>query len=172
MIRHRNKIGAVLLIGCILGAGFFIGQALGLQIEDFQVKRYYEPLTETYNLDTEMSSEAWRETINRLIAAGMECVSMESELHFADSKSSCQARISSSEDNELGVKLMLVRSATNEILYESELIDPGHYIETIQLESELEAGHYPCTAIWEFYSSEDDFFVGNSARNVVVTVSQ
>lgn len=160
----------MLVVVCILAAGFFLGQAAGLQIEDYQTKRYYEPLTSAYGLDTDMSEEEWQENIDRLITQGVERVSMESQLYFPNSESSCQARINNSADNELGVRLTLIRNATNEILFQSDMIDPGHYIEEIHLETDLESGYYPCMAIWEFFSGEDDFYVGNSAQNVVVTV--
>lgn len=113
-----------------------------------------------------------RDRRNALLAQNMQYVSMEREVFFENGEAFGYAGIANEKENRLGCRIMLIRDGTGERIYQSDLIDPGHYIEKIRLRIRLRKGYYPCTAFWSFYEQTSDQLVGNMAGKVVVIVNQ
>lgn len=88
----------------------------------------------------------------------------------ADSSGRCLARIENKPENENSARVQIVRTATGEVLYESGLIDPGYYVEYIDLNTKLRAGWYPCRVVWEFYDPATLQPVGKAAQSAVLIV--
>lgn len=91
---------------------------------------------------------------------------------YADLDGHCEARIENKDGNENSVRVTLVRIATGEVLYQSGLIDPGHYMETVDLSVQLRAGWYPCRVIWEFYDPVSQEPMGKAAQSAVLIVQE
>lgn len=89
---------------------------------------------------------------------------------YADAQGACAVRIQNTAENRSSVRATLVRVATGEILYQSGLIDPGSYVEYVQLEIQLSEGWYPCRIVWEFYEPETQEPVGKAAQSAVVII--
>ena len=57
--------------------------------------------------------------------------------------------------NHYSFQVTLKLDETGEILYESGLIDPGYYVEYVELNKKLQAGDYPATAVFSTYSLDE-----------------
>lgn len=88
----------------------------------------------------------------------------------ADASGRCEARIENLAENTSSARVRILRTATGEVLYESGLIDPGHYVEYIDLRVRLIEGWYPCSVIWEFYAPDTRRPVGEAAQSAVLIV--
>ena len=158
-----------------LGGGFFAGvgtagyfdQAQGGRIQriEWQAGDVLGTPVEERREDPEE-----RDRRNQLLAENMRYVSMEREVRFASGDGTGYAGIVNGGESQLSCRVELIRDGTGEILYRSELIDPGFYIEEIQLNTKLRKGFYPCTALWGFYEKETDVAIGSTAGKVVVCV--
>lgn len=89
---------------------------------------------------------------------------------YAQINGECEARIENLPENENSVRVSVVRSATGEVLYQSGLIDPGHYLEYVKLDTRLKEGWYPCRVMWEFYKPDTQEPVGKAAQSAVLIV--
>lgn len=113
-----------------------------------------------------------RDRRNALLAENMKYVSMEQKVVFEEGAAPGYAGIENGQESILGCQVEIIRDATGEALYQSKMIDPGYYIETIQLSTSLKKGYYPCTAVWRFYERETDAPVGSTAGKIVVIVER
>lgn len=107
--------------------------------------------------------------INRELSESMEYITMQRELYAQEKELFAEAWISLDEKSGYGCTVTVSRDATGEVLYCSGLIEPGHHIKKIPLQSKLKKGYYPCTAIWSFYT-EDDEYAGEIAWKVTVII--
>jgi len=116
-----------------------------------------------------MEAEEARDLRNRQLVNSMNYVSIEREIYFDRSDTLGEARISNDKESNFGCTVTLIRDATGEEIYHSDIIEPGYYIESIYLNSSLEKGYHPCTVIWSFYTEIDEY-VGETARKTVVVI--
>lgn len=105
----------------------------------------------------------------RLLDESLKYVSIETELH-AGEDGRCEARIQNKTGSGMSARVRITRNATGERLYESGLIDPGHYVEEIKLSARLRPGWYPCRVVWEFYRHDTLEPVGKAAQSAVLVV--
>lgn len=102
---------------------------------------------------------------------GLSNVSAAAEM-YADTQGVCAVRIQNWVENRFSVRATLVRSATGEVLYQSGLMDPGSYVEYVQLDIQLSEGWYPCRVVWEFYQPDTQEPVGKAAQSAVVIIQE
>lgn len=79
------------------------------------------------------------------------------------------------ETNHYSFQVDVLLNDTGDIIYHSGLIDPGYYIEYVELDKELEAGQYEATAVFTTYSldeSEDKIGQVQIGLNLTVTDGQ
>lgn len=57
--------------------------------------------------------------------------------------------------NHYSFQVTITLDETGEVLYESGIIDPGYYIEYIELNRTVKAGDYPATAVFSTYSLDE-----------------
>lgn len=155
----------------ILAGGFLTGYGVQQFLDNQNRIAEYE---ESSVLWKQKLAEGTRQDVawdlrNQELLEHMKHVSMEREIFFEVGNDTGEARISNGEDSLFASTVTLVRDATGEVIYQSGLIEPGHYIEKIRLESKLQKGQYPCTAIWGFYT-QDDEYIGEMAWKTVVVV--
>ena len=115
--------------------------------------------------DTEKKDE-W----NQLLLDNRKYMTIENELHVKGADARCEARISNASESGLSCTVTIIRDSTSEILYQSKLLDPGYYIEEIQMESKLREGWYSCTIVWSFYEPDGYEIIGEFAEKAVVIV--
>lgn len=112
---------------------------------------------------------AARDLRNQELVRNMNHVSLEREIYLDYSDSPGEARIANDSRNSFSCTVKIVRDATGEVFYESDLIEPGYYIEEIRLTGGLKQGFYPCTAVWSFYTQGGEY-AGETAWKVVVII--
>lgn len=125
-----------------------------------------------FPLRTHTETPYERDRRNTLLAENMKYVSVEKELVFESETQTGYAGISNGIESSMSCRLTVILDKTGEVLYQSQLIDPGYYLENIRLDGELQTGYYPCTALWSFYEGESDLQAGNTAEKIVVIVRE
>lgn len=144
-----------------LGGAVLIGYGVFLYLQEpesrFGIEKY---------------SEERRDELNAMVAVNMQGVTMEQTISFQSGEEKGEARIANGQENTLSCTVTIIRDATGEVLYESGLIDPGFYIEKIKLDTKLQKGWYPCTAVWTFFNSVSGEKAGEGAGKAVIVVKE
>jgi len=161
----------VLFVICLLGGAFFTGAGIWKMVSNHKIRREYiqSELQWKQELAEGADGEAARDQRNQSLIENMGYISMERQVYFETAQGKGIARISNDSQNKFHCQVTVVRDATGEVLYESGLIEPGYYIEEIDLKGSLKKGYYPCTAVWSFYSEHDEY-AGETAWKIVVIV--
>ena len=82
---------------------------------------------------------------------------MNSTWYFADGTSaSTNAHVENSEDNATDVYFDVIRTDTNETIYESPILPRGSQLEQITLGTDLDAGEYDCVLIYYLIDEEQE----------------
>lgn len=68
------------------------------------------------------------------------------------------------------LRLTITRDDTGEEVYRSGFVEPGSYVGSDQLDVNLPAGTYTCTALIEGYTLDDRRYLGAAAAGITVTV--
>lgn len=171
-MNRRRRMGLILLAALAAMAGAFsIGSGLGKTVNNIRIGKSFEDSEVGWRQDLAAGAdgEDVRDRRNRELAENMQYVSLNRVLHFADGTSAAEADIAVDARSRFGCVVSIIRDATGEELYRSGVIDPGHYIERIQLNSYLRNGYYPCTAVWSYYTDGDEY-VGETAWKMVVII--
>lgn len=93
-----------------------------------------------------------QDILNEKVAEGQVLVGIAAEPVFEFNGKKGRIAIENDVRNNYSFQVTLVLDATGEVLYESGLIDPGYYVEFIELDRRLESGDYPVTATFVTYS--------------------
>jgi hypothetical protein len=167
----KNKQLLIIAVCLILTGSFLTGIGLQRMISNVKIRNEYRDSQLKWKNELLIGAEEdeVRDMKNQMLAENMKYVSIEREIYVDSSDSEAEARISNGIQSSYSCKIKLLRDATGEIIYESGLIDPGFYIETIGLSGSLKKGYYPCTVIWSFYTDEEEF-AGEAAWKVVVII--
>lgn len=172
-----NKCGRRRMIGlaalAVFAGAFSVGGGLGKVVSNIRLCRNFENSAVGWRqeLAAGAGEEKVRDSRNRELAENMQYVSLNRVLHFADGTAEAEADITVDARSRFGCVVTIIRDATGEPLYRSGVIDPGHYIKTIRLESSLRDGYYPCTAVWSYYGDGDEY-AGETAWKVVVMIGE
>lgn len=156
-----------------LAGGFSLGIGMGKAAVNIKLRRSYQDSSADWRqeLAAGAGQEQVRDLRNQELAKNMQYVSINRALCFSDSSAAAQADITVDARSDFGCVVTILRDATGEQLYKSGVIDPGHYIRQIHLDSSLRDGYYPCTAVWSYYGDGDEY-VGETAWKVVVVVGK
>lgn len=95
------------------------------------------------------------ELLNAKVAEGMVNIGIAAEPIFEENGKKGRIGIENIEANRYSFQVTLTRDETGDVLYESGIIDPGYYIEYVELEKTLPAGDYPATAVFSTYSLDE-----------------
>lgn len=157
----------------VLAGGVFLGIGMGKVAVNIRLRRSYQGSSVDWRqeLAAGAGQEQVRDLRNQELAKNMQYVSINRALCFSDGSAAAQADISVDSRSDFGCVVTILRDATGEQLYRSGVIDPGHYIGQIHLDSSLRDGYYPCTALWSYYGDGDEY-VGETAWKVVVVVGE
>ncbi len=68
------------------------------------------------------------------------------------------------------IRVVVTLAETGEKIYETGAIPPGSYVAEAPLDVKLEAGVYPCTAMFYAYREEDEAYVGQAAAELKLTL--
>lgn len=165
-VKKKKRWAYVVLAVLIASGSFLFGLGAAGCLYSKNQRRQERVLMNSYELDER----------NQTLASGMACVQIEEALIFADGEAEAWAGIGNSSDNPYGCTAVLMRDSTGEILYRSDMIEPGYYIENIKMETALQKGYYPCTVIWSFYrladETKEEELIGHTAQKTVVVVEK
>jgi len=84
--------------------------------------------------------------LNTIVEEGKFNVSMNARAVFNDGSSEGSIGMENIPENRYYCRVVIRRDDTNEVLYESQGLKPGQYIDKIKLAQDLPAGDYACTA--------------------------
>lgn len=171
--RKQRTVLIVLSALSVLAGGFCLGIGMGKTAVNISLRRSYQDSSVNWRqeLAAGTGQEQVRDLRNQELAKNMQYVSINRTLRFSQGSAAAQADISVDARSDFGCVVTILRDATGEQLYKSGVIDPGHYISQIHLDSSLRDGYYPCTAVWSYYGDGDEY-VGETAWKVVVVVGK
>lgn len=117
------------------------------------------------------SQEEISELLNQKVEEGMVDIGIQAEPVFEENGKKGRLGIENIQANRYCFQVDLVLDSTGEMIYSSGLIDPGFYVEYVELNQTLQAGDYPATAIFTTYSldeSEDE--ISRARVNLVLHI--
>ena len=169
----RNKgiwLAGIAAVLFFMGA-FLIGIGVWQFLENSQIRNEYgqSDLLWKQELAEGTDVDLVRDLRNQELSENMKYLSMERQIHIKSAQNKGNAGISNDRRSSFGCTVTLYRDATGEMVYQSGLIEPGYYIETIQLKGGLKKGYYPCTAVWSFYTEHEEY-AGETAWKIVIII--
>ena len=99
-----------------------------------------------------LPQEDWGDALDDVVEQGQVLLGIAAEPVFEYNGQRGRIGIENDAANQYSFQVTITEDATGDVLYESGLIDPGYYIEYIELNKTLAAGDYPATAVFTTYS--------------------
>lgn len=93
--------------------------------------------------------------LNAKVEEGMVNIGIQGEPVFEQNGKKGLLGIENIEANQYSFQVDLTLDETGEVIYSSGLIDPGYYVEYVELNQTLQAGDYPATAVFTTYSLDE-----------------
>lgn len=112
---------------------------------DSTTKYWFDKMAKDGTLEGKTPQEI-QGVLDSIIEEGMFNVSINSKVVFENGKSQGNIGMENIPENRYYCRMTLTRDDTGEVLYESQGLKPGQYIDKIRLKKELVMGDYPCTA--------------------------
>lgn len=161
----RNRIWAGIAGICLVAGGFFIGLGINARLtwKDDPMVRDILARERQYPHEEEQ---------NQMLLEAMQNVTIEQTIHFKEADAKGEIRIANTPKSPLCMTVILLNDQDGSRLYESGMIDPGYYIESVYLEKRLEPGVYPCTVLFQFYEPDGDRFAGETAEKIIVIIEK
>jgi len=141
----KKALLLILLLLIIAGAGGGYWWYTQNQVMDATTKYWFDRLAQDGSLQGKTPTEV-QGILNSVVEEGMFNVSMNAKAIFNDAKSEGSIGLENIPENRYYCRVVIRRDDTNEVLYESQGIKPGQYIDKIKLKQNLPAGNYACTA--------------------------
>ncbi|MDR7813262.1 MAG: hypothetical protein RIN62_15495 [Lacrimispora sp.] len=142
---NKKALLLILLLLIIAGAGGGYWWYTQNQVMDATTKYWFDRLAQDGSLQGKTPTEV-QGILNSVVEEGMFNVSMNAKAIFNDAKSEGSIGLENIPENRYYCRVVIRRDDTNEVLYESQGIKPGQYIDKIKLKQNLPAGNYACTA--------------------------
>lgn len=120
-----------------------------------------------YKSEEEMQAESERE-----IAEGMFNISIATRIEFENANSEGLAYIENVPNNPYDMRVVITEDETGDVLYESGVITPNHYIEKIRLNKTLDAGEHAATATFTALDKETQEEAGQAAGAVTLIIGE
>lgn len=170
---RKRKIRRMLLAGAAVLLLLAIGTGIVLYVQ-----AHSQPKYERYTFDTNamlgriqnMTEEEIQQELNRVVEEGMFNISIASAIVFEAADAPGVARIENVEANRYHMQVDIHLDATGELVYASDLIRPGYYVDSIQLSKKLAPGEYPATATFSAITQQEMQLFGQAAAKVTLYV--
>lgn len=101
------------------------------------------------------SQQEISDLLNEKVAEGMVNIGIQGEPVFEYNGKKGRLGIENIEANHYSFQVDLILDETGETLYSSGLIDPGYYVEYVELNQQLPAGNHEASAIFTTYSLDE-----------------
>ncbi|WP_313186125.1 hypothetical protein, partial [Lacrimispora sp.] len=135
----KKALFLILLLLIIAGAGGGYWWYTHNQVMDATTKYWFDRLAQDGSLQGKTPTEV-QGILNSVVEEGMFNVSMNARAIFNDAKSEGSIGLENIPQNRYYCRVVIRRDDTNEVLYESQGIKPGQYIDKIKLKKNLPAG--------------------------------
>ena len=116
------------------------------------------------------SAEEMQAELDRVVEEGMFNISIASSIQFDEGTSSGTAYIENVPGNHYLMKVAITDDETGEVLYESGVLKPNQFIESIVLTRDLDQGTYPATATFTALDEVTHEEVGQAAAKIAINV--
>ena len=135
---------AVLLLLLILG-GILLWWWSSQPAMDATTQYWFDKAAEDGTLEGKTPAEL-QEMLDSIMAEGMVNVTMNSVVIFEDGQAEGSLGVENIEGNRYYCRVILTKDDDGAVLYESDGLKPGQFIDKIKLNQDLPAGEYACTA--------------------------
>jgi len=115
------------------------------QVMDATTKYWFDKMAKDGTLEGKTPQEI-QGMLNSIVEEGMFNVSINARAVFENGSSEGSLGMENIPENRYYSRVILRRDDNNEVIYESQGLKPGQYIDKIKLKKNLPAGEYPCTA--------------------------
>lgn len=115
------------------------------QVMDATTKYWFDKMAQDGTLEGKTPQEV-QGMLNSIVEEGMFNVSINARAVFENGSSEGSLGMENVPENRYYSRVILRRDDNNEVIYESQGLKPGQYIDKIKLKKNLPAGEYPCTA--------------------------
>ena len=119
-----------------------------------------------YKTDEEKQAE-----LDRVVDEGMFNISIAAAVMMDSGSAPAELRIENVPGNRYLMKVDIVRDDTGERIYETDLIEPNHHIQTDTLDVSLPKGTYECTAIFSAHDPATEEQIGQAAAKMTIQVA-
>lgn len=132
----------LLLISAVAAGGWWYTHRSKL---DDTTKYWFDKFAQDGSLEGK-SPEEIQGVLNAIVEEGMFNVSINARAVFPNGKSEGSIGFENIPENRYYCRMILRRDDDQSVIYESQGIKPGQFIDKIKLKKDLPAGEYPCTA--------------------------
>ena len=117
----------------------------------------------------QMSEEEIQQALNDIVDEGMFRISIASDI-IAIQRGKAELRIENNIQNRYIMQVSIYLDENGKEIYSTDLIDPGYYIQSAELDAKLEPGVYPATAVFTALYPDTEEVVGTVGANVKIHV--
>lgn len=117
------------------------------------------------------TAEEMQAELDRVVDEGMFNISIASAIEFADGTSSGTAYIENVPGNHYNMQVAITDDSSGDLLYESGVLKPNQFIESITLTRDLDPGVYPATATFTAMDPTTYDEVGQAAAKIAINVT-
>lgn len=117
-----------------------------------------------------MTEEEIQDRLNRTVAESMMNVSINPTPVFPSGTQAGNIRIENIPGNSCSFTVSVVRSDTGETILSTGIIDPGYYVEYVELDTPLPKGEYSCVAVFTGYDTQTLEQLGQAGTTLLLTV--
>lgn len=115
------------------------------------------------------TEEEIQEELNNIVDEGMFRISIASTITGVE-HGKADVRIENNPSNRYIMQVSIYLDETGEEVYATDLIDPGYYIESVELDEDLKAGEYNATAIFTALYPDTEEIVGTAGAQVKLLI--
>lgn len=140
----RRLLPLILLVAVLAAAGGGIYWWTNRPAMDATTKYWFDKAAKSGSLAGK-SPEDIRGMLDTIVEEGMFNVSVNARVIFEDGGQTGSLGLENVSANRYYCRAALKRDSDGKVLYKSDGLKPGQYIDQIQLNEALPAGNYPCT---------------------------
>lgn len=118
---------------------------------------------------SQMTEEEIQQALNDIVDEGMFRISIASDI-IAIEKGKAELRIENNIQNRYIMQVSIYLNENGKEIYSTDLIDPGYYIQSAELDRHLEPGEYEATAVFTALYPDTEEVVGTVGANVKIYV--
>jgi len=117
----------------------------------------------------QMTEEEIQQALNNIVEEGMFRISIASDI-IALEHGKAELRIENNLQNRYIMQVSIYLDENGKEIYSTDLIDPGYYIQSAELDEHLEPGEYEATAVFTALYPDSEEIVGTVGANVKIHV--